>query len=91
MYYQTKRIDYKVNRKRMRRFMGLMGINAIYSKPRTSLAGKGLKIYPYLSRGLDIDRSNYVRATDITYIPMAKAFLYLVTINDWYSGKVLSW
>lgn len=87
----NRRIDYKVNRKRIRRLMGLMGINAIYSKPRTSLPGKGHKIYPYLLIGLDIDRPNYVWATDITYIPMAKGFLYLVAIIDWYSRKVLSW
>ena len=87
----NRRIDYKVNRKRIQRLMGLMGINAIYCKPRTSKPGKGHKIFPYLLRNLAITRPKQVYAADITYIPMAKGFLYLVAIIDWYSRKVLSW
>lgn len=80
-----------VNRKRIRRLMSIMGLHAIYSKPRTSQPGKGHKIYPYLLRELNIDRPDYVWAADITYIPMQKGFLYLVAIMDWHSRKVLSW
>jgi len=81
----------QVNRKRVRRLMGLLGIRAIYRRPRTSQPGKGHQKYPYLLKGLKIDRPNQVWAADITYIPMAKGFLYLVAIIDWYSRKVLSW
>ena len=80
-----------MNRKRIRRLMRLMGIHAVYSKPRTSIPGKGHKIYPYLLRGLDIDHPDQVWATDISYIPMQRGFLYLVAIIDWHSRKVLSW
>lgn len=82
---------YIVNRKRVRRLMRLMGIRAIYRHPRTSKPGKGHKIYPYLLNGLKITRPNHVWAADITYIPMAKGFLYLVAVIDWYSRYVLSW
>jgi putative transposase len=80
-----------VNRKRVRRLMQLMGLKAIYRRPRTSRPGKGHKIYPYLLRGLKITRPNQVWAADITYIPMQKGFLYLVVILDWYSRYILSW
>jgi putative transposase len=80
-----------VNRKRVQRLMRQMGLVAIYPKARTSKPGKGHKIYPYLLRNLSIDRPNQVWATDVTYIPMAKGFAYLVAIMDWYSRKVLSW
>jgi len=80
-----------VNRKRIRRLMILMGINAIYRRPRTSKPAPGHKIYPYLLSGLKITRPNQVWAADITYIPMARGFLYLVAIIDWYSRYVLSW
>jgi len=82
---------YLVNRKRVRRLMRLMGLKSIYRCPRTSKPGKGHKIYPYLLNGLKITRPNQVWAADITYIPMAKGFLYLVAIIDWYSRYVLSW
>ena len=82
---------HEVNRKRVQRLMRLLGITALYPKKRTSQAGKGHKIYPYLLRGLRIDRPNQVWATDLTYIPMAKGFVYLVAIMDWYSRRVLSW
>ena len=80
-----------VNRKRIRRLMSLMGLRAIYRRPRTSKPGPGHKIYPYLLGGMKITRPNQVWAADITYIPMAKGFLYLVAIIDWYSRYVLSW
>ena len=71
--------------------MRQMGIMALYPKRNTSRPGKGHKIYPYLLKGLTIDRPNQVWATDLTYIPMAKGFVYVVAIMDWYSRKVLSW
>ncbi len=70
--------------------MKKMGIEALYRKPNTSKRHPGHKIYPYLLRGLDINRPNQVWATDITYLPMAKGFAYLIVILDWYSRKVLS-
>jgi putative transposase len=79
-----------VNRKRVRRLMQLMGLKAIYRKPKTSKPGAGHKIYPYLLRGLKITRPNQVWAADITYIPMRKGFLYLVVILDWYSRHILA-
>jgi putative transposase len=80
-----------VNRKRIRRLMQIMGLKAIYRRPRTSKPAPGNKIYPYLLNGLKITRPNQVWAVDITYIPMARGFLYLVAIMDWYSRYVLSW
>ena len=71
--------------------MQLMGIKAIYRRPRTSKPASSNKIYPYLLNGLKITRPNQVWAADITYIPMARGFLYLVVIMDWYSRYVLSW
>ena len=81
----------RVNRKRVRRLMRVMGLKAIYRRPRTSKPAPGHKIYPYLLSGLKITRTNQVWAADITYIPMARGFLYLVAIIDWYSRYVLSW
>ena len=81
----------RVNRKRVRRLMRIMGLNAIYRHPRTSVPTPGHKIYPYLLSGMKITRPNQVWAADITYIPMARGFLYLVAIIDWYSRYVLSW
>ena len=82
---------YRVNRKRIRRLMRIMGLKAIYRHPRTSKPAPGHKIYPYLLGDLRITRPNQVWAADITYIPMAHGFLYLVAIIDWYSRYVLSW
>ena len=82
---------YWVNRKRIRRLMGVMGLRAIYRRPRTSKPGMWHKVYPYLLRGMKITTRNQVWAADITYIPMARGFLYLVAIMDWYSRYVLSW
>ena len=82
---------YTINRKRVQRLMDVMNIHSTAPKPTTSCPGKQHKIYPYLLRNLKIDQPNQVWATDITYIPMARGFLYLVAIMDWYSRKVLSW
>jgi putative transposase len=79
------------NRKRIRRLMRVMGLSAIYRRPRTSKPVAGHKIHSYLLRGLEIRQPNQVWAADITYIPMARGFLYLVVIMDWYSRYVLSW
>jgi putative transposase len=80
-----------VGRDKVRRLMRLMGIEALYVKPRLSLAHPAHVKYPYLLRGLEITRANHVWATDICYIPMAKGFCYLVAIMDWASRMVLSW
>lgn len=69
-----------VNIKRVRRLMRLMGLMLIYRQPRTSVPAKGHKVYPYLLRGMRIDRPNLVWCADITYIPLAKGFLYLVAV-----------
>lgn len=82
---------YAVNRKRVARLMGLMGIEALYPKPKLSQPGEGHKIYPYLLNGVAIERVNQVWSTDITYIRMAGGFVYLVAVMDWYSRYVLSW
>jgi putative transposase len=71
--------------------MRLMGIEAIYPKPHTSRPHPEHKIYPYLLRDLRIDHANQVWATDITYVPMARGFMYLVAVMDWHSRKILSW
>src|SRR3954463_41479 len=81
----------RVNRKRVQRLMRLMGIEALGPKPNTSQPAPGHKIYPYLLRGLTIERPNHVWAADITYIPIGEGFLYLVAIIDWASRAVLSW
>lgn len=80
-----------VNRKRVQRLMRLMGIEAHYPEPNTSKAVKGHPIYPYLLRGLEPEQPNQVWVADITYIPMAKGFAYLVAVMDLYSRKILSW
>ncbi len=97
-FYGSRRIrddlqglGYPVNRKKVQRLMRQMGIMALYPKRNTSRPGKGHKIYPYLLKGLTIDRPNQVWATDLTYIPMARGFVYVVAIMDWYSRKVLAW
>jgi len=97
-YYGSRRIrdwledeGHQVNRKRVQRLMRTMGLVALYPKRNLSLANQAHKVYPYLLRGQVIDRPNQVWATDITYIPMARGFVYLVAIMDWYSRRVLSW
>ncbi len=91
MARHLRRLGYPVGRKRARRLMRLMGLQAIYQAPRTSDPHPDHRIYPYLLRGLVIDRANQVWCTDITYIPMRRGFLYLVAIMDWWSRKVLAW
>ena len=88
MTWHLRAHGHLVNIKRVRRLMRLMGLMAIYQRPRTSIPAKGHKIYPYLFRGVEIDRPNQVWCSDITYIPMAKGFLYLVAIMDWFSRIV---
>ena len=80
-----------VNRKRVRRLMHLMGLEAIYQRPRTTTASPTAPKYPYLLRGMAITRPDQVWAADITYIPMARGFLYLVVVMDWHSRCVLAW
>ena len=82
---------HQVNRKRVRRLMRLMGLEAIYRRPNTSKPAPGHRVYPYLLKGVEVNRVNQVWATDITYIPMARGFLYLVAIMDWHSRYVLAW
>ena len=82
---------FKVGRDHVRTLMKKMGIEALYRKPRLSKPHPGHKVYPYLLRGMDISRANQVWATDITYLPMAKGFCYLVAIMDWASRRVLAW
>lgn len=84
-------LDHMENRKRVRRLMKQMGIQAIHPGPKTTQSHPEHKIYPYLLKNLSIDRANQVWASDITYIPMEKGFVYLTVIMDWYSRKVLSW
>ena len=80
-----------VGRKRVRRLMRQMGLEALYRKPNTSRRHAAHPVYPYLLRNLRIERPNHVWATDITYIPMRRGFVYLVAIVDWYSRRVLAW
>jgi putative transposase len=91
MARHLRREGYCIGRHRVRRLMRLMGIEAIYQKPRTSDPHPDHKIYPYLLRNLSITKPNQVWCTDITYIPIKRGFLYLVAIMDWHSRKVLSW
>jgi putative transposase len=86
-----KRKGHEVNRKRVQRLMRLMGLEAVYPRPKTTMPGVGHEVYPYLLRGVKIERVNQVWSTDITYVPMARGFLYLTAILDWYSRYVLSW
>ncbi|GJL83408.1 MAG: transposase [marine bacterium B5-7] len=97
-YYGSRRIrdwlednGQRVNRKKIRRLMRTMGLAALYPKRNLSLANQAHKVYPYLLKGIVIDCPNQVWATDITFIPMARGFVYLVAIMDWYSRRVLSW
>ena len=82
---------HEVNRKRVQRLMRLMGLEAVYPKPRLSVGGAGHKVYPYLLRNVSIERVNQVWSTDITYIPMPNGFMYLTAVMDWHSRYVLSW
>ena len=81
----------KVGRRHVATLMKRMGIEALYRKPQTTKKHPQHRVYPYLLRGLNINRPNQVYAMDITYVPMARGFVYLVAVLDWYSRKVLSW
>lgn len=80
-----------VNRKRVRRLMRTMGLEAVYPRPKTSAPCPGHRIYPYLLRGLAIERPDQVWSADITYVPLARGFMYLTAVLDWHSRYVLSW
>jgi len=86
-----RRQGQKVNRKRVGRLMRLMGLRSLAPQPFTSKRAPAHPIYPYLLRDLDINSANQVWCTDVTYIPMARGFLYLVAVMDWHTRKVLSW
>ena len=97
-YYGSRRMTawlrtqgHRVNRKRVQRLMRAMGLEAIYRKPNTSKPAPEHRIYPYLLKGVTVDRVNQVWAADITYLPMSRGFLYLVAIMDWHSRYVLAW
>jgi len=81
----------KIGRRHVKTLMKRMGIEALYRRPRTTKPEPGHKIYPYLLRGMEIVRPNQVWAMDITYIPMARGFVYLAVVLDWFSRRVLSW
>ena len=91
MARHLRRQGYAARRKRIGRLLRLMGLSAIYRKPKTSKPHPAHKIYPYLLRDLRIDRPNHVWCADITYIPMQRGFQYLVVIMDWATRTVLSW
>jgi putative transposase len=82
---------YEVNRKRVQRLMRLMGLEAIYPRPKLSLPGQGHKVYPYLLRGVKVERADQVWSTDITYVPLPGGFMYLAAIIDWFSRYVIAW
>jgi putative transposase len=89
LWLRTQGVE--VNRKRVQRLMRIMGLEAIAPGPSTSRPHPEHKVYPYLLRGVEVTRANEVWATDITYLPMARGFVYLVAIVDWFSRKVLAW
>lgn len=91
MARELGRRGYRVSRKRVRRLMRLLGLQAVYQRPRTSQPHPEHKIYPYLLRDLEITEPNQVWCADVTYIPLQRGFLYLVAVMDWASRKVLSW
>ncbi|WP_408636244.1 IS3 family transposase [Pelagibacterium flavum] len=91
MTWHLRNEGHLVNEKRVRRLMRLMGLMPIYQKPNTSRPAKGHKVWPYLLKGLRVERPNQAWAADITYLPMRRGFLYLVAIMDWHTRKVLAW
>jgi putative transposase len=84
-------LEFGINRKRVQRLMRLMGLEAVYPKPRLSQRAANHRIYPYLLRNLEVVRPNQVWSSDITYLPLASGFLYLTVVLDWFSRYVLSW
>lgn len=91
MTVYLQRLGFDVNHKRVYRLMRTMGLQAVYPRPKTSVGHKDHQVYPYLLRGLTINRPNYVWCADITYVPITGGFMYLVAVMDWYSRFVLSW
>jgi len=91
MARHLRRAGISVGRTRVRRLMRLLGLQAIYQKPRTTVPNTQHRVYPYLLRDLAVDRPNQVWCADITYIPMRRGFLYLVAVMDWHTRAVLSW
>jgi len=91
MTWVLNQAGHAVNRKRVSRLMRVLDLEAIYPKPRLSRGNPGHRKYPYLLRGLQVDRPNQVWASDITYVPMARGYMYLVAIIDWHSRYVVSW
>ena len=91
MARHLRREGYNVSRKRVRRLMRKMGLEAVYPRPRTSKAHPEHPIYPYLLKGLTIERPNQAWPADITFIPMRRGFMYLAAVMDWHSRRVLSW
>jgi putative transposase len=96
-FYGSRRIarwlgrqGHAVNRKRVQRLLRVMGLEAIYPKPKLS-AGRGHKVYPYLLRGVAVERADQVWSADITYVPLAAGFMYLAATIDWYSRLVVAW
>jgi len=81
----------EANRKRVRRLMRIMGLEAIYPKPRLSQPVEGHRIYPCLLRSVTVERPDLVWSADITYVPMASGFMYLTAVIDWYSRYVVAW
>jgi len=86
-----RRQGYQINRKRVTRLLGMMGIQAIHPRRWTSQPGEGHQIYPYLLEGLEITGPDQVWCSDITYVPMQRGFMYLVAVMDWWSRYVLAW
>jgi putative transposase len=86
-----KVLQLQVNRKRVQRLLRLMGLEAIYPKPKLSLPGQGHKVFPYLLRGVTIGSVDQVWSTDITYVPMPNGFMYLAAVIDWFSRYVIAW
>jgi putative transposase len=91
MTIELRKAGYAVNLKRVKRLMRLMGLQAIYPKPRTTVVDPEHRIYPYLLRDMAIVRRNQVWSTDITYVPMSHGFMFLTAIIDWYSRYILAW
>ena len=91
MTVRLSKLVQMVNRKRVQRLMRLMGLEAIYAKPKLSVTDRQHKVYPYLLRDVAIAKVDQVWSTDITYVPLAHGFMYLAAIIDWYSRYVISW
>ena len=91
MVRHLRREGTAVGRHRIRRLMRVMGLEALYRKPRTSVAHPEHRVYPYLLRGVQVERPDHVSCADLTYIPVSQGYLYLVAVMDWASRHVLSW